>query len=278
MSDDPTNTPSSGDVPQDGGVPASNNQSTKLDLTTQQDPPQSTDFQSVIPEGYKDREYLKNIDSFDRLFQDFDNAQKLIGKKTIPSEDDPQEKWDDFYKALGRPDEHTAYEFEKLEGVNYNEDIANKTKEIFHKAGLTPKQAAMIQSEYDKMVQEFQPSSEEIDRQFDELASKAFGNEKDEALKKSKALIDKYVPEDFREHVGNLSNKDLVILSSVLNGVIKDHVSEDNIPGSGASSTGGEDLRTKARNLMASEAYRDAFHADHENVKRQVRELYKKIS
>lgn len=252
------------------GVPTTGNETITTNTAT-------PDFSTMIPEAYREKEYLKGVDSMDRLFQDFDNAQKLIGKKSIPGPDDAPEKWDEFYKAAGRPDTASEYEFSQTEGLNYNEDVANKTKEIFHKAGLSAKQAAMIQQEYDKMVMEMQPSQEKIDQEFDALATEVFGAQKDQVLEKSKSMLTKYAPEKFKDHINNLSNENLIVLSSVLNGVINDHVSEDRIPSGGASNTG-SDPREEAKKLMMSPEYKDAFHPNHEVTKKRVRELYRSLN
>jgi hypothetical protein len=65
----------------------------------------SNDFS--IPESYQDRGWAKDIKSQEDLWKLTDNAQSLIGKRPagIPTADAPQEEWDKFYQALGRPEQ-----------------------------------------------------------------------------------------------------------------------------------------------------------------------------
>lgn len=82
------------------------------------------------------------------------NAEKLIGSDKVPIPKDPgdTEGWERYYKAGGRPDEPTQYEFkrpEKLpEGVNYDENMELWWRQAAHEAGLNQRQFNNIVDKY----------------------------------------------------------------------------------------------------------------------------------
>lgn len=77
-----------------------------------------------------------------------------LQKKAIvlPGDDAKPEDWDAFHTKLGRPEKPEGYEFKLPEGLPenlpYDGAAADKFKNWGHKAGLTPKQAAIVHDEY----------------------------------------------------------------------------------------------------------------------------------
>ncbi len=239
-------------------------------------PPAEKSFSDFVPEGYREKEYLKGVDSFDRLFQDFDNAQKMIGKKSIPGQDASDEEWNEFYNKL-RPESADKYEFQYAEGTDVDEKFSNSMKDIFHKAGLSQKQALQLQQGYDAIVAEMSPSQDEINAKFDELADKTFGARRDQALGNAKNMISKFAPSNMKDAIDSLGNNELVILASVLDGVHSEYLSEDSMNNNG-STGGSRDPRAEARELMNSEAYKNVMHPEHDNIKQKLRDLYKSMN
>jgi hypothetical protein len=60
----------------------------------------------------------------------------------IPGENDPAERWDAFYKRVGRPDSPDGYEVAAPEGFESNPEFTGRFKETAHKMGLSARQAA----------------------------------------------------------------------------------------------------------------------------------------
>ena len=78
-----------------------------------------------VKAGYEDRGWAKNLKSDDDVWKALDNAQKLIGQKTIvnaPGPDATQEEKDAFYGALG-PKDVTEYQFP--------EDVTDQEKALY---------------------------------------------------------------------------------------------------------------------------------------------------
>ena len=101
--------------------------------------------------------FLKDTDLYDNpslstftdpvaLAKAFVETKALVGKKglILPTEKDPPEKWDEFYKALGRPETPDGYEIVKPEGLPkempYSEERVGDFKILAHKIGLSPTQ------------------------------------------------------------------------------------------------------------------------------------------
>lgn len=244
---------------------------------------QSVTLDQIVPEDYKGAAYLESVKDIDGLFNQFHNLQKKLGERAegLPGADAGEEEWNKLYNKLGRPEKPDAYEFEKLDGLEYSDDQLSKVKDMFHKAGLNSKQAKMIQSEFDKMQLDMLQSSnqerEQADLEFENATTKLFGDRKDQALQGAKELLEKYTPEGFGDKIANLDNNSLVAMASVLDGIRKEYMSEDSLNrGGGAPITKG-DSREQAIKLMQSDAWKNPFHKDHESVKQQVADLYRKV-
>lgn len=253
--------------------------------------PEGVSFDQLVPEEYRDKPYLKDaIEKGDikEVFAKLDGAQKLIGQRPagIPADDAPAEEWEKFYDSMGRPEDPKGYEFEVPEGVDRDEEFEGEVKQIFHKHGLTPKQALGVQKEFDALLadtlEKKGAAQKQLDKDFNKLSTEVFGDERvDAALSEAKALIGKYTPEKMKGHVENLSNENLIVLASVLDGINRDYISEDQ--GGGGSPSGGtpesvEGLRAEARKLMAKPEYSDSFKTGHKEVANRVTAIYKRIS
>ena len=248
----------------------------------------------IIPEAYKDKPYMKDIDSQEKLYQQFDNAQALIGKKTIgvPTSESTDEDWQKFYTTMGRPEDSGKYEFTKVEGpegidLQGSEEGMKKVKEMFHKAGLSGKQATQIKKAYDEMFLEQynkqlatgKAGSDQQNTEFEGLLDKHFGDQKEAASARVNKMLVEFVPTEFKKHVDGLDNKNLMILTAVLDKVHKKYVSEDNLDAGGnpIPTETVETMRVSAQQMMVSEAWKNPMHAQHQATKDKVKALYEKI-
>lgn len=235
-----------------------------------------------IPEAYKDRPYLKGVDSIEKVYSMLDGAQTMIGKRPagIPAADAPQEEWDKFYDAAGRPKTPAEYKFEAAEGVKHDEKLVSAMQGVMHKAGLSANQAQIVQKGFDaallEVLKEKGIQTQQQDQNFDALASKVFGADRDKVLAQSKALIDKHASPELKPLLGNLTNEQLVAFAGVLNNIQKTYIKEDGAPGSTPSGTGmtPDQISAEARRLMATPEYSNPFHAGHAEMVKKVSDLY----
>lgn len=245
--------------------------------------PAPPDFGSVVPAEYKDKPYMKDVTSFEALFKQHDNVQSMIGKRPsgIPQDTDAQEKWNEFYKSAGRPEKAEEYEFENApEGMKRNDDIFTQTKALFHQAGLSKKQAKELQIGYEKLIHGANTTAQQaFDTEFDTLAKEHFGDRQDKVLEDSAKLLKELAPQAFSEHISSLDNKNLIILSAVLDAVRQKYINEDSVPSTrDAEQTTRVNMRSEGKKLMASDAFQNSFHPEHEATKARVTEIYKSIT
>jgi len=129
-------------------------QTTQAEMSDQGKGSQDTsDWRESLPEEYRNDPNIATIPDFTTLAKNYIETKRLVGRKGIiqPGEKDPPEKWDEFYKALGRPESPDKYEFvrpELPEGLTYAEDFEKDFREKAHKIGLTGKQARELYDWY----------------------------------------------------------------------------------------------------------------------------------
>ena len=246
----------------------------------------------IIPSEYKDKPYFEKIKDIPGLFKSFDSAQELIGKRPagIPQADAPAEEWNAFYKALGRPDTPEGYQIEMPKDLPKNLEVDDthlgEFKSLAYELGLTPAQVEKLVN-YDMARQskalesinkQSEQSQQQINDEFDKMRTKLFGERADQAIENSRKLLAKYAPADFLDKIQGLDNNSLIALTSVLDGITNDYLSEDTpISGNNMPSTSKDELLADARKLMQSEAFRNPFNVEHDATQQKVKAIYEKI-
>lgn len=243
-----------------------------------------------IPTEYRDRPYLKDVKDLPSVLKMLDGAQKKLGERPagIPQESATDDEWTKYF-ATTRPEKPDAYEFKRddatAKALGIKPENEAKVKSIFHEAGLTKRQAAIIQTKYEALQMEqakdIVAQNAKMDEDFEKLAETSFGKEADKVLTQGKALIEKYLPQNMKAFLGKLDNNSLVVLAGFAKAMKEKFMGQDEIPAGGEG--GGEgaateaEIRKQASTLMALPAYSNKFDKDHEKVKKQVEELYAKI-
>ena len=254
--------------------------------------PEGVNFtEHLIPAEYKDKPYMKDVTDVPSLFKKLDGSQELIGKRPagIPEENAPADEWNKFYSAAGRPVEAKDYVFKEVkppEGVEIkrSEELEGKVKDLFHKAGISAKAASFIQEGYEALVMDQLKGKVDVNQQqnldFDNLSKQTFKENAEAVMSSAKKLIEDNKPEGFDPYIASLPNEALIVMAGVLNNIRKKYISEDTPPG--GSPTGDaqteKDLRTEARELMATKEYSDPMHPNHDAQKQKVKDLYDRVS
>lgn len=243
------------------------------------------EFTALIPAEYKDKPWIKDVKDLPGLFKRTDGLLTEIGKRPagIPEDNAPSEKWAAFNKAWGVPEKPEEYKLaEGTAEAPVDPKFQSGIKNVFHKAGVSARQAAVLEAGYNELAaaltKEKGIETEKLNTDFTKLAADTFGARKDDALAGAQKLIAKFAPAAMKAQIESMSNENLIILAGVLDGVRKEFISEDRMPSSAAAGTGvgmtPEQKQAKGRELMASKAYTDPFHPDHEKVKDEVQRLY----
>lgn len=174
-----------------------------------------------IPDEYKEKGWTKNLKSIDDLWKMNDNAQNLIGKKTIgiPSADATDEELSEFYSKI-RPENQT----------DYNVDLEGEDKELFESLffenGLSQRQANALIEGYKQSVDlaEREMKSQEGYKQ--ELVNR-FGDNAQTAEKNIVDFIKKEVNEQDRAALEAMPNNVLGIVYSLINKVQERYAVKD---------------------------------------------------
>jgi len=251
---------------------------------------QEIKLEDIIPQEYKDRHYLSKIKDVPDLFKSFDNAQDMIGKKIeqiIPKDDSPDEVWSKFWNLIGRPVDAGGYDFKLPEDLpkelEADETQMTSFKEAAHKMGLTDKQAQAVidfdvdrqRTAYDSVKDDLLKSQANLDKEFDDLGAKAFGDRFDDVVKNTQELLKQYAPKDMVQYLEKLDNPSLITLSAVLDGISKDYIKEDvSLRAAPAAQQTADQLREEATKLIASDVFRNASHPDNYATRKKVQELF----
>jgi hypothetical protein len=244
------------------------------------------DFMTTIPEAFRGKPYLEGVGDMESLMVKFDGAQTLIGKRVgLPEEGAKPEAWDAYYKDQGRPDTPEGYGIHAPDSEGEVATFDKGVQEMFHKAGVSMRQAEQLQNGYEALMLKANEAVGEgqgiKDQEFDSMLDQQFGAKQDEVLAVGKKLLDENVPESLKPLLAGLDNKALMILAGVLDGVNTKYIREDAAGAlRGAQISSGQtiaDLRAEGVRLMGSKEYRDSTHPGHGAVTGKIGEVYAKI-
>jgi len=258
-----------------------------------QSEPVSTESSFAIPEAYKDKGWIEKIKSPDDLWKSLDNAQSLIGKRQIPTNDASDDEWNQFYKAAGRPDE-PKYEFADPEGLPEGFDTSSfkeQAAQILHKAGLNTKQANKVYQEYLKLELDAagkqgtqkEEQQKALDEQFVKLMKEHFAEDEDKYKELTKTEFNKHVPQSLKETFAKLEDMPDVLTALMaytkgkqgeIDRVIKAYTGEGSLT-SGQQSTGVAiaEVNKEWAKLMTSPEARDFTSPNHKQTMARITEL-----
>jgi len=122
-----------------------------------------------LPDDLKSEPTVQRYKSTEDAIRGLVNANKLIGKKRIamPTPDAPKEEWDEFYRAIGRPESPDGY---KINIEDADEDILNEFKRLAHEKGFTQQQIEGIEKFWEGFRQK---TAEKVEQQIEQLKETA---------------------------------------------------------------------------------------------------------
>ena len=262
---------------------------------------ESGTFSQFVPPEYRDKPYVVGLldkppaEAQLELFKKLEGQESLIGKKTIASFPDIEtatpEEMLEFHTKV-RPAEAAGYNVDigvKLEeGAELTEaQTAYKTgvQDMFFEAGISPWQAEKLTAGFNALTATLPAQGDKegfSDEEFNTMADTAFGNEKALAMKRSKALVDKYATPEFNKFMlENADDKSVIALATILNGVHKDYIVEDDLSdhgGSGASGANEKQLREEMTRLQGNEAYNNSMHPEYASVRKKVTDISQRLA
>lgn len=249
------------------------------------------EFKNTYGKDYADKGFMRELDSPSKMFEKIDNLETLIGKKSfVPGEGATDKDWDDYRSRIGIQNKDiynlsTESLPDNLKNF-HSGDFGDKVKQIFYDAGLTPHQAKIINEKYDKLmvethgdmlnkIAEREKQLQISDEEFESLANQAWGNDRENVQKVAKSLISAHTPENVKPYLESMSNKDLIIMASVLKGVSDKYISQDDLKAlKGEGSQSNESLRAEAQKELAKLASMSPFDKGYAAQQEIVNNLY----
>lgn len=151
------------------------------------------DWQSALGQTYND--YKPMLDSkgwqgpVDAL-RSYQQLEKVLGapnKIAVPRGNAAPEEWEQVYRALGRPEQPSGYQFHKPENVEgYADELAQQFSEAAFKAGLSTSQAQKLHDWWLAQAGQMQTAqaskSVAEQRWLDAELSRQWGTQKEERL------------------------------------------------------------------------------------------------
>jgi hypothetical protein len=249
------------------------------------DPEESGNFLENIPEEYKNKPYMKEINSVDGLMKQFDNAMKLIGKKpySIPEETAAPEEWDNFYNKLGRPEKPEDYKINNSFEVEMGEsgkEFDNDLKKIFHQAGLTSKQSNLLQDGYSGIVKKYIEKTQQDGKvqteEFKIIFEQEYGDRKNEVLNRSRKILNQFTKENFKSQIETLDNNALMIMSGVLDNIYTKYIADDDLPNPQGISGSMLDIEKELIKIRENPNYINPGSSEYKYLRERDYELTKK--
>lgn len=267
--------------------------------------PPAIEWAKHVPEDLKDAPWIKDIlnaeNPTERFFKDMAGLQSKLGQRVegVPKADAAPEEWDKFYSAMGRPEKADDYEVpadewpEELKQIGEFVDAAagannpayiQKLKEVAHFLGVPkekfPQAYKMLNEGFIESNKEFFETAMNAKNESDfDYANKMvakFGARAEQVQNNVSKLLELTGDEDSKKAAQNMSNEELVRLALVTENIRAKYISEDTFSKEGTTATLQSDAekRQHAMKLMASPAFEDHTHPDHEKVNAEVNALY----
>lgn len=186
---------------------------TNVDTPTTPTPPAENTFS--VPAEYQEKSWAKNIKSMEDLYKSYDNAQSLIGKKTIGIPD--------FEKAT---DEELKEFYSKTAPADIKDygmdNFTDKEKEIFgnlfKENGINKKQAQNIISKFNEFQEQFVNEED-----FKKELQTRFGDNYKQVTNEATALLRKHLSKEDGELLNGMPNKLLGTMLSLANNIKKSY-------------------------------------------------------
>ncbi len=105
---------------------------------------------------------FKSMDAVAKAARD---AQAAL-RTAIPGENDSPERWNEFFKRVGRPDAPTGYEVKAPDGFEANPQFTGSFQQAAFDAGLSTKQAAALTEWYNgQAIANIQADAQAVEQQ-----------------------------------------------------------------------------------------------------------------
>lgn len=235
-----------------------------------------------LDEDLRGESFLGEVKDIQSMARSVVNARKMVGKDKIvvPRTD---EEWGEFYKVGGRPDTAADYNLVRPEDFpeeHYNNELASAAMELFHKIGLSKKQAdALFEFNNTNALAVIKAAADADEAAFKETEDalyKEWGNAYEERKHLGNVAIEKAVKDD-EEFKARLTDKfgndpDFIRFASNIGGLFAEH-GDVAVPGVPTPS----DIQAQIDEAMQHPAYK-ADYAAHGITKKEHQRQVQKVA
>ena len=245
---------------------------------------QQVDFQSLIPESYKEEKSLQNFSNMDDFVKSYLHSQKLVGadKIPVPNKMATDEDWKAVYDRLGRPETPEGYKYNLPKETKLEEKTLKAFSEEAHKLGLLPNQAEGIINYYNSIAEQSEQAvtvNEEAARAEAEVElRKEYGPAYDLKIAQARNLATNTFGQDFLRDTkladGSVLGNHPQVVRAFAD--LASKMSEDGIvQGEAASAMTVKEIDGEIESLtQAGSAYWDKTHINHRKAVSEVQRLY----
>ena len=245
---------------------------------------QQVDFQSLIPEDYKEEKSLQNFSNMNDFVKSYLHSQKLVGadKIPVPNKMATDEDWKAVYDRLGRPETPDGYKYNLPKETKLEESTLKAFSEEAHKLGLLPKQAEGIINYYNSIAEQSEQAAtvnEEAARAEAEAElRKEYGPAYDLKIAQARNLATNTFGQDFLRDTkladGSVLGNHPQVVRAFAD--LASKMSEDSmVPGESTSAMIVKEIDSEIESLtQPGSAYWDKTHINHRKAVSEVQRLY----
>jgi len=259
-------------------------------------------FDSIVPEEHKSKEWVKNIskseDPLPELFKKIDNLEALTQRPRVPDENATPEQRKAFYKSIGVPEDVKGYEVKPIEWAPEDKPLAdslktlkpepfmNTLKTAAIEAGVSKAAWEKLEQTWDKAtVQQMKAdyaAGKARDIDFDQHMTKKYGDQKMNVMDTGSKLLSQFSDPQDKAVLAKLPNEALAAFAGILNNIYKASTREDTFnTGTGnttTSASGGMVSRQELLNMLQKrDSIKNTMRPQYEELTKKINAAYKSL-
>jgi len=242
-------------------------------------------WRNLLPEDIRLEKCLNSVQDLQGMAKSLVHAQRMVGRDKIalPNEKSTESEWQAFYDAAGRPKTAADYAVAKPQDLPdelWNPDTAKSAQELFHKIGLSKKQAeALVDFQAKQSLGElnnFNQTKELSQKELEDGLHREWGQAYQKKVHLGNAAIEQGAGgnQDFKQRLvekfGN--DPDFIRFASNLGGKFAEH----GVITSSNAKTPGE-IKAQINEAMQTDAYRNAGNPGHRAAVQQVKQMFEQM-
>lgn len=239
--------------------------------------PIPADWRSGLPDHMRASPTLEKFSSVEALAGGYMNAQQMIGRDKIPMPKNDVELREVQMRlgALDAADKYTFAPAELPEGMEVNANMESAFKEVSHKVGLLPAQAAAIHKLYtDSQAADFNSKNVAADTEAREASVRLrtdWGAQFDEKLALANRAISTFGGDELVNMLAESGLDNNPVLAKTF-AKVAELISEDKLIDGAAIGLGSTpaQIRAEINELMSDSAYTDKYDPRHKALVERV--------